>query len=100
MPQVCCRPPYTEEKRNPPVVDIGEVRLVEVPSPSSPLPLYPQQYESPTDVRPHIWEPPSEILVNERPPEAWTGVGLMPATPAPKTLYPQQYAAPELVSAQ
>jgi hypothetical protein len=44
----------TAAKLSPPETATGLVRVVVVPSPSSPAPLPPQQYAAPADVTPQV----------------------------------------------
>ena len=82
---------------------VGTMRAIEVPSPSWPYVLVPQQYASPARVRPHVWLKPIEIVMNCSPPTTSVGTVRMLLFPLPSTplsLFPQQYARPSLVRPQ
>src|SRR6266566_10011771 len=56
-PQVWKLPALTAAKVSPPTTATGLVCFVfaQVPSPSAPPPLYPQQYAAPAVVMAHVW---------------------------------------------
>src|SRR3989454_4872005 len=55
---------------------IGINRSVVVPSPSSPLPLAPQQYPTPAAVTPQVWAVPAVTALKLTPAGASTSTGL------------------------
>src|SRR5207249_8518781 len=96
-------PTLTAASVSPPETATGVALLVVVPFPSSPLPLYPQQYAVPLVVTPQALMKPALTAANVSPPETATGVQPLvvvafPRTPEP--LSPQQYAAPLGVTPQ
>src|SRR5439155_7097056 len=113
-------PPLTVAKLSPTTTATGAVLQgalpgqssgpVVVPIPSSPSPLYPQQYAAPLVAMPQACvpkglEPPAAALTSAKidPPVTTAGTELLVVVPFPSSplaLSPQQYAAPLVVMPQ
>src|SRR5205085_11519300 len=93
-------PPYTSTKssgRVPPVTRTGEVRSINVPSPTAPTLLSPQAWTSPFLIA-NVWLYPAETAVTpEENPGTTMGAGLemkFPCPSSPSIFSPQTNAPP------
>ena len=82
------------------VMSTGVRRGVNVPSPSWPSSLLPQQARRLSEVMAHVCDPPADSALRASPP--LTGVGatrvvVEPSPSWPRPLSPQQYATPTFV---
>src|SRR5687768_4622196 len=112
MPHVCAPcDALTLMNESPPDTSLGVDRSSNVPSPSSPFELFPQQYAGPLstpgpdDVTPHVCLSPALMETKCRPPDTAKGWALVPCCGSPfpnrpLRFEPQQYAAPAVVTAQ
>lgn len=70
--------------------------------PNWPESFPPQQYTTPSDVSPQVWDAPAARLANTTPPLTAAGVirdvPVVPSPSCPAELSPQQYALPAAVS--
>src|SRR5712664_3388576 len=92
-PQLCADPALTAANVNPPRTATGLVRPIAVPSPSSPLTFWPQQYAAPPVVTAHVWKLPA--LSDPKVSPLATAAGItrsifVPSPSSPAPLRPQQ----------
>ena len=122
-PQVCQKPALMDLKRKSPDTRTGVVlhglgftpsdrQLSVLAAPSCPYWFHPQQYASPSAVRPQLCRHPASMVLNRMPPDTGNGRALHAATcPKPNgqtsvlaapssrdAFCPQQYASPRSVS--
>src|SRR4051794_27895126 len=94
MPQLLLAPIARVVNVSPPATATGVRRSINVPSPSCPCALPPQQYAAPLGVSPPLWPAlPSESDVNVCPPATAVGTSLFVVVPSPiwpRSLRPQQ----------
>jgi len=76
-------PTVTLEKVRPPLTSVGTDRLVDVPSPSWPYPLYPQQYAAPAVVSARLLVRPLAIALNTWPVDTAVGNERLVVVPSP-----------------
>src|SRR5213593_2633556 len=73
----------TAAKVSPPDTATGVELLILVPLPSSPLPLWPQQYAAPAGVTPQVAATPALTEANVSPPDTVRAVVLDTSVPLP-----------------